>query len=46
MGYSHLSYVERLEISEGQRDGLSLRAIARRLRRDPGTISRELERNA
>jgi IS30 family transposase len=45
MGYSHLSYVERLEIADGERAGLSLRAIARRLKRDPGTISRELERN-
>ncbi|MFA6114595.1 MAG: IS30 family transposase [Sphingomonas sp.] len=46
MSYSHLSYVERLEIADGQRAGLSLRAIARRLKRDPGTVSRELERNA
>jgi IS30 family transposase len=46
MSYQHLSYVERLQIDEGQRAGLSLRAIARRLGRDPGTISRELERNA
>lgn len=46
MSYSHLSYVERLEIVEGQREGLSLRALARRLKRDPGTISREMRRNA
>jgi len=46
MSYQHLSYVERLQIDEGQRAGLSLRAIARRLNRDPGTISREVERNA
>jgi IS30 family transposase len=46
MGYSHLSYVERLEIADGQRAGLSLRAIARRLKRDPGTVSRELQRGA
>jgi len=43
-GYSHLSYAERLAIMEGRRDGLSLRAIARRLRRDPATVSRELRR--
>ena len=45
MGYRHLSYVERLEIADAKRRGLSLRAIARRLGRDPGTISRELGRN-
>jgi IS30 family transposase len=45
MGYQQLSYVERLEISDGCRAGLSLRAIARRLKRDPATISRELRRN-
>ena len=46
MSYEHLSYVERLEIAEGQQQGLSMRAIARMLNRDPGTISRELGRNA
>jgi len=46
MGYSHLSYVERLAIADGQREGLSMRAIARMLRRDPGTISRELKRGS
>ena len=46
MSYSHLSYVERIEIADGQRAGLSLRAIARRLKRDPGTIRRELRRGA
>jgi IS30 family transposase len=46
MNYQHLSYVERLQIDEGQRAGLSLRAIARRLGRDPSTLSRELRRNA
>jgi IS30 family transposase len=43
-GYSHLSYVERLAIMDGVRDGLSMRAIARMLRRDPATVSRELRR--
>ena len=46
MGYTHLSYVERLEIADGQRAGLSFRAIARKLRRDPATVSREVQRNA
>ena len=42
--YEHLSYVERLAIADGQRKGLSMRAIARMLKRDPATISRELKR--
>ena len=42
--YNHLSYAERLSIDEGRRAGLSLRAIARRLKRDPSTVSRELRR--
>lgn len=46
MSYQHLSYVERLTIADGRRRGLSMRAIARMLGRDPGTISRELGRNA
>ena len=46
MGYQQLSYVERLEILSGRREGFSLRAIARRLKRDPATVSRELRRNA
>ncbi|WP_350186379.1 helix-turn-helix domain-containing protein, partial [Thalassobaculum sp.] len=33
--YSHLSYGERLSIMDGLRDGLSVRAIARALKRDP-----------
>jgi IS30 family transposase len=28
MSYGHLSYMERFEIADGRRDGLSLRAIA------------------
>ena len=42
--YEHLSYVERLEIADGCRGGLSIRAIARMLNRAPSTISRELSR--
>src|SRR5689334_6114798 len=46
MSYSHLGYAERLLIADGQRQGLSMRAIARMLGRDPATVSRELRRNA
>jgi IS30 family transposase len=42
--YSHLSYGERMEISEGRRSGLSMQAIARGLKRSPATVSRELRR--
>ena len=44
--YSHLSPTERDQIAEMKAEGLSLRAIALRLRRAPSTISRELRRNA
>ena len=44
--YSHLSPMEREEISRGVASGASLRAIARRLARPPCTISREVRRNA
>ena len=42
--YEHLSYVDRLAIDEGRRAGLSLRAIARRLKRAPSTVSRDIRR--
>jgi transposase, IS30 family len=42
--YEHLSYVDRLAIGDGRRAGLSMRAIARMLKRAPSTISRELKR--
>ena len=42
--YEHLGYVERLSIAEGERSGLSIRAIARMLKRSPSTVSRELNR--
>jgi IS30 family transposase len=45
-GYSHLSSAERDQIAELKAGGLSLRAIALRLRRAASTISRELRRNA
>ena len=43
--YGQLSYRERLTIADGVRKGFSARAIARALKRNPSTISRELERN-
>jgi hypothetical protein len=42
----YLSFVEREEIALLRAQELGVREIARRLRRDPGTISRELRRNA
>jgi transposase, IS30 family len=41
----YLSLAERDEIALGRAAGLSVRAIARQLRRSPSTISRELRRN-
>ncbi len=43
-GYEHLSYAERLTISDGHRAGLSKAEIARRLNRHRSTIGRELRR--
>ena len=42
----YLSFQEREEIALLKARGLGVRAIARELKRDPGTISRELRRNA
>jgi IS30 family transposase len=44
--YRHLSMEEREDLMRGLILGLSLRVIARNLKRSPGTISRELARNA
>lgn len=44
--YSHLSIVEREEISRGLALGASLRAIGRELRRSASSISREVRRSA
>jgi transposase, IS30 family len=42
----YLSFVEREEIAVLKSQGLGVREIARRVGRDPSTISRELRRNA
>src|SRR5690349_4466627 len=42
----YLSFAEREELALLRAKGLGVRAIARELDRDPGTISRELRRNA
>ena len=44
--YNHLSSHERDLLAVYRSQGRSLRQIARLLGRDPGTISRELRRNA
>ncbi len=41
-GYHHLTYADRCQIKALSASGLSRAAIARRLGRDPSTISREL----
>jgi len=43
--YNHLSMDERNVIHRGKNEGLSLRAIARRLNRAASAVSRELARN-
>ena len=45
MTYHHLSLQERIDLQFAQLLGLGVRATARLLGRDPGTISRELKRN-
>jgi IS30 family transposase len=44
--YQQLSITERAAIELRQRDGFSVRAIARELARAPSTVSRELRRNS
>ena len=46
MSYTELSIEERITIQLGQLQGLSQRAIARMLDRNPSTVSREIRRNA
>lgn len=45
MNYTHLTEDERYQIKEYLDEGLAHAEIARRISRDPGTISRELKRN-
>ncbi len=45
MSYIELSIEERASIQVGQAQGMSLRHIAKLLRRAPSTISREIRRN-
>lgn len=45
MSYIHLTEEEREELSRGLAAGETLRGIADRLGRDPGTLSREFRRN-
>lgn len=46
MSYLHLTAPEREEISRGLAQGSSIRSIAATLHRSPGSISREIRRNA
>ena len=45
MSYQHLTLEERYCLAEFREKGLSIRVIARMLKRSPSTISRELRRN-
>ena len=45
MSYSHLTQDDRIRLSALKRAGLKQCEIARQLKKDPATISRELERN-
>jgi IS30 family transposase len=45
-GYRHLSLTERDRITELKSEGVGLRKMAKELGRSPGTLSRELKRNA
>ena len=46
MTYTHLSQDERDMIAVLRGEGRTLRFIAKKMKRDPGTLSRELKRNA
>ena len=41
-----LTYKERIQIEECFREGMKIRAIAKRIKRAPSTISREIKRNS
>ncbi len=44
--YRHLQYEERCQIQILRRQGLSVSEIARQLRRDKSTVSRDVRRNS
>ena len=46
MRYTHFSKIERLELSILLKKGYSLRDIARELRRNPSSVSREIKDNS
>ena len=46
MPYTHLTAFERYHVELCRRNGFSIRAIARELKRSPSTISSEVNRNA
>ena len=45
MSYTHLTTTERVKIETYLELGMSIRSIARRLGRQPSTVSREIRRN-
>ncbi|MFN3365508.1 MAG: helix-turn-helix domain-containing protein, partial [Exiguobacterium mexicanum] len=45
MSYTHLTTAERVKIETYLGLGMSVRSIARRLGRQPSTVSREIRRN-
>lgn len=45
LSYTHFKHDERISLHNFLKDGLGIREIARRLGRNPSTISREIKRN-
>ena len=46
LSYTHFTHDERISLHNFLKEGLGIREIARRLGRDPSTISREVKRNS
>lgn len=46
LSYTHFKHDERISLHNFLKDGLGIREIARRLGRNPSTISREIKRNS
>lgn len=46
LSYTHFTHDERISLHNFLKDGLGIREIARRLGRNPSTISREIKRNS